>query len=135
LADGSYQWYKDHAIRSRRLYKTTETLQLIVASAIPLAAAISPHNAIAPAALGATVAALTGTRGIFHWQEDYLRFSQAREAVEADRRRYNTSAAPYADPTTRDQNLAGAVTRIEQDEMSGWFKVVANPSTQQATPG
>jgi hypothetical protein len=54
--------------------------------------------------------------------------SGAREAVEAERRLYETGAAPYADETSKDQILAAAVSRIEQEEMAGWVKVaVARP--------
>lgn len=78
-----------------------------------------------PAILGGVVVVLTGLRSVFHWQDNYLRFSGAREAVEAERRLYNTGAQPYVDPVTRDQILAAAVSRIEQDEMAGWVKVAS----------
>jgi hypothetical protein len=63
---------------------------------------------------------------VFHWQDNYLRFSQAREAVEAERRLYNTGAKPYEDQATRDQILVEAVSRIEQTEMGNWLKIAAS---------
>src|SRR5262249_50947931 len=80
---------------------------------------------LVPAILGAVVVVISGLRAVFHWQDNYLRFSGAREAVEAERRLYFTSAKPYEDPRTRDQLLAAAVSRIEQEEMRGWVKVAA----------
>jgi methylphosphotriester-DNA--protein-cysteine methyltransferase len=68
---------------------------------------------------------LTGLRSIFHWKDNYLRFSGAREAVEAERRLYLTRAKPYDNDATRDQVLAAAVSRVEQEEMQGWIKVAA----------
>lgn len=125
LANGSYAWYRSHAIRARQLYKGSETLLLVLAASIPLSAAIWPDDAVPPAVLGALVVVLTGTRSIFHWQENYLRFSKAREAVEAERRLYRTQSAPYSDPTSRDAELAARVTAIEQEEMAGWMKVAS----------
>ena len=125
IANGSHSWYQAAAIRSRRMYRVSETTVLIVSAAIPAAAAIAPHNAITPAVLGALVVILSGLRAIFHWQDNWLRFSGAREAVEAERRLYNTGAAPYDDPATRDQVLAAAISRIEQAEMGGWLKIAA----------
>ena len=78
-----------------------------------------------PAILGAVVVILSGLRSVFHWQDNYLRFSGAREAVEAERRLYETGAVPYADETSKDQILAAAVSRIEREEMAGWVKVAA----------
>jgi hypothetical protein len=125
LADESYNWYKIAAIRSRRLYKTLEVAVLVISAAIPTSAVLFADNASIPAVLGAVVVVLTGLRSIYHWQENYIRFSQAREAVDGERRQYRTDARPYDDAATRDQNLAGAVSRIEQEEMHGWVRVAA----------
>lgn len=76
------------------------------------------------------VVVLTGLRSIFHWQDNYLRFSAAREAIEAERRSYNTAAEPYDDAGSRDRALAAAVTRIEQEEMRGWIRVAAERPKQ-----
>lgn len=125
IANRSYSWYRAAAIRSRTMYRVSETAILIVSAAIPAAAAIAPHNAITPAVLGALVVIMSGLRAIFHWQDNHLRFSGAREAVEAERRLYNTGAHPYEDSLTRDQVLAVAISRIEQAEMGGWLKIAA----------
>ena len=125
LADGSYDWYKKHAIRARRSYKVAETALVIVAAAIPTSAVVLPDSNIVPAVLGAVVVVITSLRAIYHWQDNYLRFSQAREAVEAERRLYYTRADPYDDEETREKLLAAAVTRIERDEMRGWVELAA----------
>jgi Protein of unknown function (DUF4231) len=125
IANGSYDWYKAHAIRSRKAFHISETALLIVAAAIPATAAVKPHNAIISAILGSIVVILAGLRAVFHWQDNYLRFSGAREAVEAERRLYHTGAKPYDNSVTRDQVLAASVSRIEQEEMGGWIKVAA----------
>jgi hypothetical protein len=125
VADGSYGWYHKHAIESRRLFKVSETTLLVLAAAIPVAAAIAPGDAVVPAILGGLVVVLTGLRTVFHWQDNYLRFSGAREAVEAERRLYRTGSPPYDDVATRDSALVAAVSRIEQAEMGGWIKVAS----------
>lgn len=125
LADDSYDWYLRAAIKARRYYRLSETLQLVISAAIPVAAVLSPGNATAPAVLGAVLVVLTGLRSVFHWHDDYLRFSSAREAVEAERRRYLTDAEPYRDPHTKDATLITAITRIERQEMDVWIKIAA----------
>jgi hypothetical protein len=125
IANESYNWYKIAAIRSRRLYKTLEVTVLVIGAAIPTSAVLFADNASIPAVLGAVVVVLTGLRSIYHWHENYIRFSQAREAVEGERRLYRTGARPYDNAATRDQKLAGAVSRIEQEEMRGWVRIAA----------
>lgn len=125
IANGSYNWYRTAAIRSRRMYRLSEISVLVVSAAIPAAAAIAPHNAITPAVLGAIVVILSGLRALFRWHHNYLRFSGAREAVEAERRMYLTGAEPYDDLAARDRVLVAAISRIEQTEMGGWQKLAA----------
>ncbi|MFE6622523.1 DUF4231 domain-containing protein [Streptomyces sp. NPDC057740] len=123
VADGSYAWYHRAALRARRAFRLTEILVLLVSAAIPVSAVLASTNAEVPAVLGGVVVVITGLRSVFHWQDDYLRFSEAREAVEAERRLYYTGAEPYADPETRDQALAASITRIEQREMGSWVQL------------
>jgi hypothetical protein len=123
IAEASYGWYKAAAIRSRRLYKALESLLILASAAVPIAALLDPQNSLIPGILGALVVVITGLRAVFHWQENYLRFSAAREAVEGERRLYRTYATPYDDAATRSQFLVAAVTRIEQEEMQGWLQV------------
>lgn len=129
VANGSYDWYHRAAIRARRNFRLTETLLLLVSASIPVSAVISPGTAEVPAILGGIVVVITGLRSVFHWQDDYLRFSEAREAVEAERRLYYTGAEPYADPETRDRMLAANVTRVEQREMGTWIQLASPPRT------
>lgn len=135
LADDSYRWYKAAATRARRAYKIIETLLLLVSASIPVSAVVS-NSVVPPAILGSVTVVLAGARAIFHWQENYLRFSEAREAVEAERRLYHTWSIPYDSAETRDILLVQAVTRIEQSEMQGWLRVaVTLPSDAGGTGG
>lgn len=131
LADDSYAWYRAAAIRSRRNHKISTVAQLVLAATIPVSAAIAPTNAVVPAVLGAAIVIVSGLRTTFNWQENYIRFSAAREAVEAQRRLYHTGAAPYDDPQTRDRILAAQVTAIEREEMDTWFKIVTESKPSQ----
>jgi hypothetical protein len=36
LANQSHDWYRSHAIRARQLYKSSETLLLVLAASIPV---------------------------------------------------------------------------------------------------
>jgi hypothetical protein len=77
---------------------------------------------------------VTGVRSTFHWQENYLRYSAAREAVEAQRRLYHIRPLPYDGPATRDQLLVSSVTKIEQDEMVTWMTIAARGRAAERRP-
>jgi hypothetical protein len=120
VANASYGWYVIAAKRSRRLHRIAELATVVLSASIPFATVIAPKRPVITAVLGSVLVVVAGVRAMFHWQENYLRFSQTREAVDAERRLYRVGAAPYDDAATRDQELIKAVTRVEQTEMHGW---------------
>ncbi|MET7395354.1 DUF4231 domain-containing protein [Dactylosporangium sp. NPDC005572] len=123
IANDSYRWYVTASKRSRRSYRITDVSAVLISASIPVAAVIAPDIPTIPAVLGAVLVIIAGVRAIFHWPENYLRFSRAREAVEEQRRLYHVSAPPFHDPATRDEELVKAVTRIEQAEMGQWAQI------------
>jgi hypothetical protein len=127
IAGESYDWYRRAATSARRSYRLSEILFLVLSTAIPMSAVLSPKNATVPAVFGAVLVILAGLRSVYHWYENYVRFSCAREAVNAELRLYLTSSEPYDDVSTKDQVLVAAVTRIEQQEMGQWVRVVSPP--------
>lgn len=126
LANESYEWYKTAAIRSRKAYRLSEAALLIISAAVPVSAAISPHSATVPAILGGIVVVLSGLQVVFHWHDNYLRFSTAREAIEFERRLYHTGVKPYENSSTRDQNLVASVSRVEREEMARWTRIASD---------
>jgi hypothetical protein len=118
LANESYGWYKAAAIRSRRAYRLSEALLLIISAGIPVSAAISPHSAIVPAVLGGVVVVLSGLQVVFHWHDNYLRFSTARTGRRGRPRgigrggggRRPPGRGRQRLPLLRDPDLAGRIT-------------------------
>lgn len=128
LANSSYVWYKEAAIRSRRRFRASEIIVLVTSAAIPICAVIAPRNATVPAILGAVIVVASGLSSIFHWRDNYLRFSRAREAVEYERRQFAVRTGKYEEDSTRQAVLVAAVSQIEQDEMGGWIRLASSPA-------
>ena len=133
VANSSFDWYRSHAIRSRRWYRATESAMLILSAAIPVTAVLAPSSTAPAAVIGAVLVIVSGLRSVFHWRDNYLRYSQAREAIDALRRRYDVGAAPYDNLDTRERLLVEAVTSIEQNEMSSWIQLTTEHPRSTAT--
>lgn len=127
------RWRAQKTGPAMRAHRASAVAVQSVAAAIPVAAVIEPHNSLIPAILGAVIIVLSGTRATFHWQENYLRFSRAREAIEAERRLYKIGGPPYSEMNTKDTILATRITKIERDEMSSWFDVAAKEQDSNKT--
>jgi Protein of unknown function (DUF4231) len=135
VADASYRWYVTASQRSRRNHRIVEIATVVVSAAIPVAAVIAPGVPAITAVLGAVLVVIAGMRATFKWQENYLRFSQARETVEQQRRLFLVGAAPYDDPATREEELIRTVSRIERDEMGEWVQISDPRAEVERAPG
>lgn len=127
----AYDWYVRNGAASRTRYQVSEVVLVCVAAAVPIAGILAPDDARLPAILGAVVVALTGLRAIFHWRDNWMRFSLASTAIKAEIRLYELGAPPYDDPTTRDAALIHNVNGVERSETSGWMSL-AGPETKVA---
>ena len=133
IADSSYRWYVSASKRSRRAFRLAELGAVVLSASIPLAAVLTPDLPQITAVLGSVLVVIAGARAIFHWQENYLRFSQAREAVEEQRRLYRVMAPPYDRIDGRDVELVRAVTRIENEEMGRWVQIAQVRAERRAS--
>jgi Protein of unknown function (DUF4231) len=127
-ARGSFAWYERNAKISRLRYQISEVVLVCVAAAVPIAGILTPSDARLPAVLGAVVVALTGLRAIFHWRDNWMRFSLASGAIKAEVRLYQLGADPYSDPASRDAVLVRNINSVEHSETSGWMSL-AGPKT------
>jgi hypothetical protein len=129
LASCSYRWYINAARRSRRMARTGELVAIIGSSSVAVVVAIWPNAHFAPALLGLLVATAAGANNVFHWRENYLRYSVAREALNRQMRLYRASLTPYDNESTRDGILVQEVSAIEETEMAGWVQIASTPTT------
>jgi Protein of unknown function (DUF4231) len=126
-AQALFYWYVDNARSSRFRYQVSEVILLVVAASVPIAGILTPGDARLPAALGAVVVMLTGLRSVFHWHDNWTRFSMACASLKAELRLYDQRVPPYDDPT-RDDVLVKNVNNVELTETTQWMRL-ASPSS------
>ena len=95
------------------------------------------------AILGAVIVPLTGSRQIFRWRDNWLRFTAACSALASERVLYVTKADEYAGDERdailkrRVQEIQTAETSgwIQTAETSGWIQTAASRLTMRSTDG
>jgi hypothetical protein len=92
-------WYGKYAARARDRYRILEVALLVIGASISVAALAWPGNGVPAAILGGIVVVLTGLRQVFHWQENYVRFSWACQTLKQERRRYDVGESPLPRPS------------------------------------
>jgi hypothetical protein len=127
-ADESFRWYVRHSNRARASYWASEIILLLFTAAVPISVIVDPRHAQVPAVLGGVVVVLAGFRAIFHWHENWTRFTLACSEINAELRLYNIHAEPYDRAKSRDTLLLTRLNLIEMRETSGWT-TLSTPST------
>lgn len=132
--DQAVDWYARNARRCRVRHQVLEVLLLIVGASISVVALAVPAAGVPTAVLGAVVVLLGGLRQVFHWHENYVRFTQACQKLKAERRRYAVGQPPYDDPVQRDKKLVERLNRVEYEETMGWSELMQDRSPSSAQP-
>jgi hypothetical protein len=125
-------WYGKYAARARDRYRVLEVALLIIGASISVAALAWPGNGVPAALLGGIVVVLTGLRQVFHWQENFVRFTWAYQTLKQERRRYDVGEPPYNDPSLRDRKLMEVVNSVEARETQGWAELLDSKTGKQS---
>lgn len=133
-AEALLNWYVLNALSSRRRYLISEVGLLVASTAVPVVGILSPHDARGPAVIGAIVVMLSGLRSIFHWRDNWIRFTVAGAAIKSELRLYDSEAAPYADASTRLASLVSRLNTIEMNETQAWTTLTDRGARDLARP-
>jgi uncharacterized protein DUF4231 len=128
------EWYDEHSGHHRRWFVSLKVTQIVVAAAIPATAAAGGSAAVA-GVLGAVVVVLEGIQQLFQFQQNWVAYRGAAEALERERALFLAGAGPYAVATgPREALLAERVESLIASEHSGWAAVRSEkPSSGAAT--
>jgi hypothetical protein len=89
-------FYRRTSRMARVGYMTSETIALVWAAAVPVAAATGAARWV-PALLGALAAITTGLRQVFEHRQNWILRSVAQEAIKARIAAYEAREAPNKD--------------------------------------
>lgn len=111
-------WYDRKSVAAQQAYKRLKVIELVIAAAVPVLAALQ-----VPAALTATAAALVviaeGVQQLYQWQTNWVLYRSTAEALKHEKYLYLAAAGPYATPD-RHQVLAQRLEGLISQEHAKW---------------
>jgi hypothetical protein len=111
-------WYEDKSGRNQWCYKWLKVLEIAVAAALPVVAAV--HSPVwVTGGLAAVVIVLEGIQHIFQFQEHWVTYRSTAEALKNERYLYLAKAGPYAG-VYRDRVLAERIEALLSQEHTRW---------------
>lgn len=113
-------------------FYTVEVLALVVAAAVPAAAALGASVAVT-GVLGAGVTALIGLRQLSGWRDSWVRYAQTRLALEREVVAWSAGVGAYSDSAATPTLLlrAGELIAVETDRWAA-LRLQEKSQRQQA---
>ncbi len=111
-------WYDRKSADSQRRYKWLKLLELAVAAALPVVAAL--HSPIwVTGGLAAVIVVLEGVQHLYQFQEHWITYRSTAEALKHERYLYLAEAGPYMSKDRHGQ-LAERIEGLISQEHAKW---------------
>jgi Protein of unknown function (DUF4231) len=124
-------WYETNAKSNQLWFKSFKVAQIVVAAAIPSAAALGASVGVA-AVLGSVVVVLEGVQSLFGFQTNWTTYRKTAEALKREQYLYLAQAAQYAGDD-REKVLAVIVESLISDETTRWASTQIEPQQPPST--
>ena len=126
-------WYDAKSSSCQRAFKRGKLVQLLVAAAVPVLAALSVPAAVT-ASVAAVVVVLEGVQQLYQWQTNWVLYRSTAEALKHEHYLYLAQAGPYTGED-RDRVLAERVEGLVSQEHAKWTEARSHetprPTQQQ----
>jgi len=111
-------WYDRKSMDSQRWYKWLKLLEIAVAAALPVVAAV--HSPVwVTGGLAALIVVLEGSQHLYQFQEHWITYRSTAEALKHERYLYLAQAGPYMSED-RHRELAERLEGLVSQEHAKW---------------
>ena len=112
-------WYDRKSGENQRRFKLFKGAQLVAAAAIPVAATLGAHSAVA-ATLGAMVVVMEGFQQLNQYQQNWTLYRSNAEALKHEKFLFLAHAGPYAHVEDGHALLADRIEGLISQEHAKW---------------
>jgi hypothetical protein len=120
-------WYDRKSGENQRFYKWLKILEIAVAAALPVVAAV--HSAVwVTGGLAAVIVVLEGAQQVYQFHERWITYRSTAEALKHERYLYLAKAGPYAEDDQHRQ-LAERLEGLISQEHAKWTASHKNPAS------
>lgn len=132
--DDQIAWYDTKSTSNQRWFKLLKGLQLLAAAAIPVAATIDLHPAVA-GGLGTAIIFLEGFQQLNQYQQNWISYRSTCEALKHEKYLFWAKAGPYAHASNPRRLLADRVESQISREHAKWVSTREEAAEQLGNVG
>ncbi|EAR16131.1 DUF4231 domain-containing protein [Robiginitalea biformata] len=134
--DDQLNWYRKKSTRNKKYHMLFSGIIIVSGSLIPLVAGYSQWNSqfdgLLVACLGVLTAMATGIAALYKFQEKWLSYRTAAEALLREKILYQTRTRAYAGNREAYALFVSNVEDILSNENRGWNEIMASSGASEA---
>ena len=134
--DDQFGWYRKKSGRNKKYHMFFSSIIVVSGALIPLVAGYSEWNSqfdgLLVACLGVLTAMATGIAALYKFQEKWLSYRTAAEALLREKILYQTRTRAYAGNREAYALFVSNVEDILSNENRGWNEIMASSGASEA---
>ena len=134
--DDQINWYDKKSVDCQKKYKTTQTIEIILAALIPLLSSYAIDCAAIAfiiGMLGSAIAIIESLTKLYKWHENWIEYRSTCELLRFQKNLFLTKSAPYNTESESLENIfVRNIENIISSENNKW-KVINTDDSQKNT--
>lgn len=134
--DDQINWYDKKSVDCQKKYKTTQTIEIILAALIPLLSSYATDCAAIAfiiGMLGSAIAIIESLTKLYKWHENWIEYRSTCELLRFQKNLFLTKSAPYNTESESLENIfVRNIENIISSENNKW-KVINTDDSQKNT--
>ncbi len=135
--DAQIDWYDKKSASCQNKYKFTQTIEIILATLIPLLSAYSKDCiiiAIIVGLLGSAIAIIESLTKLYKWHENWIEYRTTCELLRYQKHLFETKSSPYnTEPENVENIFVRNIENIISSENNKWKAINTNETKKDDT--
>ncbi|MBQ9991670.1 MAG: DUF4231 domain-containing protein [Lachnospiraceae bacterium] len=134
--DSQIELYEKKACSYQRKYRTSQTIEIILAALIPLLSSYADNLQIIGfivGVFGAAIAIIKSLSRLYQWPENWLGYRTACDQLRYQKMLFETGSAPYnLEPETIEHVFIHNIEQVISSEHKKWKALVSDQSAEES---
>lgn len=135
--DNQINWYDEKSIHCQKMYKIVQSIEIVLASLIPLLSAYTKYNiiiAILVGVLGSCIAIIESVTKLYKWHENWIEYRTTCELLRYQKHLFITKSFPYnSEPESIDNIFIKNIENIISSENNKWKLINSDEKKTEET--
>lgn len=135
--DNQINWYDKKSVHCQKMYKIVQSIEIVLASLIPLLSGYTKYNiiiAILVGVLGSCIAIIESLTKLYKWHENWIEYRTTCELLRYQKHLFITKSFPYnSEPENIENIFIRNIENIISSENNKWKLINSDEKKTEET--